>query len=284
MLVQNSDSNQFFLFHLKVDVANILCDLKSPTPSLQREARDNNSNQSPSRSLESMPPSSSPLRSREEVVTEKVRVQYEQLRLYIDSLPSSTSPTNAVAEKFRRLCPPVNDYKASIKKTRNRQQSRRDKLMREHRTSHELIQKRLLRAAQHILRLLMENHLSIDEARADLKATVKSFEEVLVRASRAPLFFTPHFRNYCMRRADHHDLFLSLCIAITVIPQYDTLRRQEFETDAFLASQLSNEPHLSCKVPFEFQSSFRRVEAIYEAIEPPRRLPGRPRSTNQALF
>ena len=148
---------RFFFFFFPscslVDIANILCDLKSPLP-----------------------------RDKEANTAEKINVQYRELQLYINNLPSFNPNESKIADKFRRLCPPVSSYKLLRKDeaAKPRQLSRGGKMMKEHKAALELIQKRLLRAAEQILILLIEKSIDIDDARADLKATIKSYEEVLV--------------------------------------------------------------------------------------------------------
>ena len=62
--------------------------------------------------------------------------------------------------------------------------SPKEKLALHHRSAHELLRKRLLSAAEGTMRSLVQYAISVDEARTELKDSLQSFEEVLVREMR----------------------------------------------------------------------------------------------------
>jgi hypothetical protein len=128
----------------------------------------------------------------------------------------------------------------------------------EHRAAHDYLQRRLLRSAETTLRLLLESRITAEEARSELKQSIKKFEEIL----------------------------------------YDTLRRQEVERLAVVAQHHGNpanlargrslpssdgngpleatkeQPNYPCKEAFD------KIEDICAAIGRP---VGRPRSALAAL-
>ena len=61
-----------------------------------------------------------------------------------------------------------------------KQQAARAQLQAHHLAAHELVQKRLLQAAEATMRLLGDSLLSFEEATTDLKASIQSFQEILV--------------------------------------------------------------------------------------------------------
>jgi hypothetical protein len=166
--------------------------------------------------------------SREEVIAIRLRAQYIRIRGFLKELPP-------FQPAFLRKA-------GSAPKTMEEAQAMaRSKLAAQHQTSHELIRKRMLRAAESTVRNTMDSYLSIEEARAELKGTVKSFQEVV----------------------------------------YETLQRQKLEASTLAAEQIRARSGLgvpTTKVFFPFQSTFRELEEICFGIEAPRRQPGRPRA------
>jgi len=219
------------------DIANMLCDLKSSPASGQTKVRTlavkigaaTDSKATPSRSR------GAPL-SREEAMAEKIYCQYKQLQMHLNSLPGNSNKMN----------PRIQESLQQPKQGPSHERARA-KLASQHQAAHEMIQRRLLRATERTMRLLVDSFISIEEARADLKATIQSHEEIL----------------------------------------YDTLQRQELEAST-LASQQTSALHGKeapmTKLSFPFKAAFQIVEDIYEAIEPPRRLPGRPRAMGAAML
>ena len=109
-------------------------------------------------------------------------------------------------------------------------QQKYSKLVAEHKAAHESLQKRLLRSAETTLCLLLDGDLAADEARADLKASVKRFEEIL----------------------------------------YDTLHRQSMEKEAFLAQYPRvTDVSTSAEDAYPCKAAFDKVEEVYSAIARP---------------
>jgi hypothetical protein len=191
------------------ELANILVDMKSPNPKKK-----------------AVTPDTAP--SREEVIAIRLRAQYTRIQGLLKELP----PFQPAFLRKARSAP---------KTMEEAQAMARSKLAAQHRTSHELIRKRMLRAAQSTVRNTMDSYLSIEEARAELKGTVKSYQEVV----------------------------------------YETLERQKLEASTLAAEQIRARSGLgvpTTKVSFPFQSTFRELEEIRFGIEAPRRQPGRPRA------
>ena len=153
------------------DIANMLCDLKSSPASGQTKVRTlavkidaaTDSKATPSRSRGAA-------LSREEVMAEKIYCQYKQLQMHLNSLPGNSNKMN----------PRMQESLQQPKQGPSHERARA-KLASQHRAAHEMIQRRLLRAAERTMRLLVDSFISIEEARADLKATIQSHEEILVR-------------------------------------------------------------------------------------------------------
>jgi hypothetical protein len=105
------------------------------------------------------------------------------------------------------------------------------KLMDEHRAVHESLQKRLLRSVETTLRLLLDGDIAADEARVDMKASVKRFEEIL----------------------------------------YDNLHRQSLEKEAFLAQhpRIVDGETLEEGSAYPCKAAFDKIEEICSAITRP---------------
>ncbi len=104
-------------------------------------------------------------------MAERIVSQYKRLRMYLNSLPSNLNILNRHQQKPR----------LSSLDLESSQEQQRTGLAKQHRSSHEMIQKRVLQGAETTVRLLMDSCISVEEARADLKATIGSYQEVLVR-------------------------------------------------------------------------------------------------------
>jgi hypothetical protein len=164
---------------------------------------------------------------------EKATAQYTQLRAYLKNLTqNSTALMHA-----RNMRGPTLSLMPGVSSGLQRKHA---KLLTEQQAAHECLQKRLLRSAETTLRLLLDDDISADDARADLKASIKRFEEILS----------------------------------------DTLHRHQMETDAFWTQYhcLKNNVGMKSLSNGEYpcQSAFAKVEEICAAITRP---VGRPKST-----
>jgi hypothetical protein len=104
----------------------------------------------------------------ESSLEEVLIVQYKRLKVLLDGLPKSN-----VVSRMNIPKPSHDDLHAV-------QENERARLGREHQASHELIRKRLLRAAEGTLRSLVNFSISTEEAKGDLKDTIQSYQELLV--------------------------------------------------------------------------------------------------------
>jgi len=185
--------------------------------------------------------------SREEILHEKISEQYKQLRT---SLKGITDSSMALIHS-RNLRGPVPSALAS--KSDRTHLSAYSKLLGEHRAAHVYLQRRLLLSAETTLRLLLESRITAEEARTELKQSIKKFEEIL----------------------------------------YDTLHRQEMERLAVVAQHhgtpsnfvkgrsLTSIPELTKEQSnYPCKEAFDKVEDICAAITRP---VGRPRSALAAL-
>jgi hypothetical protein len=159
--------------HIIADIAHILVDLKTPE-SLKTKSKSQVVSSLSIAASKTSSTAVSPLTAalaREKRIAEQIAAQYKQLRTILNSLPSSSNRMNP---RLQPAPPMSNDLDSA-------QEFARSRLASQHRAAHEMIQKRVLQAAEMTLRLLVESSsISTEEARADLKATIQSYEEVLV--------------------------------------------------------------------------------------------------------
>jgi len=143
----------------------------------------------------------------------------------------------------------------SAKKDRNHSGAY-SKLLTEHKSVHNYLQRKLLRSAETTLRNLLESRISADEARSELKQTIKKFEAILCD--------TLHRQE--MERlavvAQHREL---------EVGSLDSERKHSREPSSQSTKERSNYPYLE---------AFEKVGDIYAAIARP---VGRPRSAAAAL-
>ncbi|KAG7362053.1 hypothetical protein IV203_025719 [Nitzschia inconspicua] len=195
--------------------------LKTPKPSISKASK-----------YLSPKPSTQNQATREAFMRDKVAAQYSQLRNLLQKLTAKS----AMQFQNRNMMGPTLTLTLTDKLT---PREKYDKLMEEHRAAHDSLQKRLLRSAETTLRLLLDDDISADEARADLKASIKRFEEIL----------------------------------------YDILYRQQLERDAFLAQHRSLRETDEASTPssdlYPCQPAFAKVEEICAAITRP---VGRPKA------
>jgi len=224
------------------NVANMLVDLKAP-PGVGK-AR--------SKSPRPVGHSPAPSLTRDEKIISQAKKRFRKLQAHIDSLPKTRSRLlTQSANRFGSFPP----------------QSRRAQVLQEHRAAQETIQKRLLRSAESTLQSLVDSHISIEGARAELKNSIRSFEEVLVRFVTLSLSGVSSFVQ-TRKLTVHARVIFSL--------QHDTLKRQELELEAVVDDkrhQVPNPPSWS------FRSAFDKVEEIHQSLEPPKRAPGRPKAS-----
>lgn len=190
--------------------------------------------------------------SREELLHEKISEQYKQLRT---SLKGITDRSMALIHS-RNLRGPVPSALAS--KSDRTHLSAYSKLLAEHRAAHDYLQRRLLLSAETTLRLLLESRITADEARTELKSSIKKFEEIL--------YDTLHRQE--MERlavvAQHHGT-----------PSNFTRGRNLPDGNSVRPSELLKE-----QSKYPCKEAFDKVEDIYAAITRP---VGRPRSALAAL-
>jgi hypothetical protein len=172
--------------------------------------------------------------ARESFKREKVTVQYIQVLANLKQLKRNS----ASLMHARNMRGPTLSLTAGNSNTIP--QHKYSKLLAEHQAAHESIQRCLLRSAETTLRLLLDDEISVDEARADLKESIKRFEGIL----------------------------------------YDTLRRHQMERDAFLAQHQSLKKSVGVanrmsSGEYPCQSAFAKVEELCAAITRP---VGRPKS------
>ena len=159
--------------HIIADIANILVDLKTPE-SVKTKSKYQVVSSLITAASKTSSTAVAPLPAalaRAKRIAEQIAAQYKQLRAILSNLPSNSNRMNP---RLQPAPPMSNDLDSA-------QEFARSRLSAQHRASHEMIQKRVLRAAETTLRLLVESSsISTEEARADLKATIQSYEEVLV--------------------------------------------------------------------------------------------------------
>jgi hypothetical protein len=182
--------------------------------------------------LTSPKPSSQSQAVREAFMREKVVEQYKQLRSYLINL---TRKSTLILHTRNMRGPTLSSTETST----STPQQKYSKLLEEHQAAHDSLQKRLLRSAETTLRLLLDDEIAADEARADLKASIKRFEEIL----------------------------------------YDTLHRQQMERDSLLAQhhglQKTAGLNSTSGDPYPCQAAFSKLEEICAAITRP---VGRPKT------
>lgn len=193
--------------------------------------------------------------SREEILHEKISEQYQQLRTFLKSI----SDRSMAFIHSRNLRGPIPSALSSSAAKRDANHvGAYSKLLAEHRATHDYLQKRLLLSAETTLRLLLECRITAEEARTELKQSIKKFEEILC----------------------------------------DTLRRQEMERVAVVSQHYGSSsnfarnrnlpggdscrPSVSTKEQSNYpcKEAFDKVEDICTAITRP---VGRPRSALAAL-
>lgn len=142
--------------HSLVNIASMLVDLKSPPSASRTNNRPKVSRNNSSSSLTT---------TREDLITTQAKELYQKLCQHIDSLPKPQSRLlSQSVDAFGSFAP----------------QSRYTRVANEHRASHDMIQRRLLRSAEATLRSLVENHATVEGARSELKDAIRSYQEVLV--------------------------------------------------------------------------------------------------------
>ena len=114
--------------------------------------------------------------AREEILHEKISEQYQQLRVFLKSI---TARSMALIHS-RNKRGPVPSALASVAVQNDATHlSAYSKLLAEHKAAHDYLQRRLLRSAETTLRLLLESDITAEEARTQLKSSIKKFEEIL---------------------------------------------------------------------------------------------------------
>ena len=130
-----------------------MCELKSPSPAPEKKKSSDEAR-----------------RTREEIMTERVSLQYKQLQRYLRTC--TPKPVN-----------PFSRFEKSTSVPKSLESSQEDackKLALQHRAAHEMIRKRLLRSAEMSLRLLLDSEISVDAARTELKMAMESYHHVVV--------------------------------------------------------------------------------------------------------
>lgn len=203
-------------------VSTSACSLK-PNVDVQQKTQQDRSAKTAAK-LTSPKPSGQNQAARDAFLRERVAAQYSQLRQYLRNL---TKKSGALLHT-RNLRGPTLSFAAS---SPSMPQQKYQKLLEEHRAAHDSLEKRLLRSAETTLHLLLDDDIAADEARADLKASIKRFEEIL----------------------------------------YDVLHRQQLEMDAFLAQHrnLQRTTNPSSNDPYPCQPAFSKVEEICGTITRP---------------
>lgn len=193
--------------------------------------------------------------AREEILHEKISEQYQQLRAFLKSI---TARSMALIHSRNKRGPVPSALASGAAQNDATHLSAYSKLLAEHKAAHDYLQRRLLRSAETTLRLLLESAITAEEARTQLKNSIKKFEEIL----------------------------------------YDTLHRQEMERLAVVSqhhgsptnfarsrksgNDESEKPSESKKENSNYpcKEAFDKIEDICAAITRP---VGRPRSATAAL-
>ena len=114
--------------------------------------------------------------SREEILHEKVFEQYKQLSTFLKGM---TSHSMAFIHSRNLIGPVPSALASGAAKSDKTHVIGYSKLLTEHRATHDYLQRRLLRAAETTLRLLLESRITPEEARTELKQSMRKFEEIL---------------------------------------------------------------------------------------------------------
>jgi len=192
--------------------------------------------------------------TREEILHEKISEQYQQLRAFLKTI-SARSMELIHSRNMRGPAPSA--LASEPAQSDATHLSAYSKLLAEHKAAHNYLQRRLLRSAETTLSLLLESRITAEEARTELKHSIKKFEEIL----------------------------------------YDTLRRQEMERLALVAQHHGNPKYFARSrksgndseksseskkenAYYPCKEAFDKVEDICAAITRP---VGRPRSAIAAL-
>jgi hypothetical protein len=108
--------------------------------------------------------------SRNDIIASRIDAQYKKIQQLLDKLPPfqpaflcKVSPT------------------AAAKTLEDAQVKEQSELAAQHLVAHEMIRKRLLRSAEVTVRNLMNCHITIDEAKSELKGSSESYQAIVVR-------------------------------------------------------------------------------------------------------
>jgi len=107
---------------------------------------------------------------------EKITEQYKQLRSFLQTI-TNRSMALIHTRNLRGPVPSALVEKSSTSSNNNL--GAYAHLLTEHRAAHDYLQQRLLRSAETTLLLLLESSITVEEARTELKHTIKRFEEIL---------------------------------------------------------------------------------------------------------
>lgn len=105
----------------------------------------------------------------EEIMASRAGVQYKHIEQLIKALPPHKP---AFLRRQQKSLPFANIEKA--------QEHARNLLVDEHRAAHLLIRRRMLQAAQSTLRSVLESHITVEDARTELKSTLDSYQGIVV--------------------------------------------------------------------------------------------------------
>jgi hypothetical protein len=166
--------------------------------------------------------------SKEEFLRDRVSVQYKQLQVFLKNV-TEQSMLLLRRRQLQKHSPIPRQSTEAPHDIHAQQKHLYDQLMAEHRASHLLLQKQLLRSAETTLRLLMESCISLEEARLELKDIIKEYEGIL----------------------------------------YDTLQRQEMERLNLVACHSMDDHPSDATDAYPCQSAFRKVDDICTAITRP---------------
>ena len=199
--------------------------------------------------------------SKEATLHEKIGEQYKQLRMFLqDVTDRSMGLIHA-----RNLRGPVPS--ALVEDEDRDHLSAYSNLLQEHRAAHNYLQRGLLRSAETTLRLLMESSISAEEARSELKQTIKKYEEIL--------YDTIH-------RQELERLAVVAQHPNTTSNLIRGSGRYQFSRDAVcddstsvLSLAADQSTHSTTNKPYPCQAAFEKVEDICAAIARP---VGRPKA------
>lgn len=178
-------------------------------------------------------PALTPFLSRDDLILEQISVHYKQLHASLNNLSDESS--SLIQERILKgpmFGRPKEDYSEQF-----------THLMREHKAGHMVLQRRILRAADATVRVLLDGGVTLEEARNELQETIKVYEEIL----------------------------------------YDMLQRQELERSALVAQYPLEAAAVAAKGPaavqveeYPCQLALQRVQDICSTIKRP---VGRPKAT-----